>query len=461
MKGAGHKEALAAITSDIDNVRAAWRWAVNQNHQTLIGPALEPLCLFYEVPGWFLEGEDIFGRTVAKLKLHSTMKQTPKEGASVPEPSIFLGRVLTYLGWFQIRLGRLGKAETTFQDSLALLRPAGRVTQRETAFCLFLFGFCRTLQGKLSQANSLLEESVTHFDETGDLWGQGLSRQTYAQAIFALGQYAEAERFAKESITSFNQIGERRVVLYNLSTLGRIAHARGKYGEAESFHQECLTHRSELGDRPGLAYTLNDLGDVAQQQGRLVRAEQYYRQSMAIAEEIGLRSATTSALWGLGNLAEGVGDYAAAQRYYEQSMSVQESRRYAGGPGWASLGLGELSEAGRYFQGLLLTTMAAQQKPLALDAVAGLTHLLARAGQGKRALELAALILNHPASTQETKDRVAWLEAELAPVLSPAVVEAAQTRGKSLDLQETVAALLEDLAGPSVGQTSKGAMKKE
>jgi predicted ATPase len=448
LKGAGHKEALTAISSDIDNVRAAWRWAVKQNHRTLIGPALEPLCLFYEVPGWFLEGEDAMGRAVAMLKRQGATEQALGEDASAPEFFILLGRALTYLGWFQIRLGRLGQAEDTFQDSLALLRPPGGAAQRDTAFCLFLFGFCRTGQGMPSQASILFQESVELFEASGDLWGQGTTLNTFAQLFHNLGQYDEAERMARESIARLNQIGERRMVLYNLSNLGRIAQARGNYGEAEAFHQECLARRSELGDRPGLAYTQKDLGEVTRQQGRLIQAEQHYRQSLAIAEEIGLRQATAQALWGLGNLAEGVGDYAAARYYYEQSQATQKSNPTSAGPGWVSLGLDELSGAKRYFQELLRTTIATQQMPLALDALAGLIHLQARAEQRKQALELSALVLHHPASAQETKDRVARLQTELAAVLPPAVVKTAQTRGKSLDLGETAAALLEELAAP-------------
>ena len=70
---------------------------------------------------------------------------------------------------------------------------------------------------------------------------------------------------------------------------------------------------------------------------------------------------------------------------------------------------------------------------------------MAQAGEPERALELLALILGHPASHQEFKDRAAWLQAELMTELPPDVVAAVHERGRARDLQTTAVGLLAEL----------------
>jgi hypothetical protein len=67
--------------------------------------------------------------------------------------------------------------------------------------------------------------------------------------------------------------------------------------------------------------------------------------------------------------------------------------------------------------------------------------LQAQAGQLEQALTLIGLIQHHPSSYQESKDRVAVLEAELRAVLPPALVATALARGQVRELWATMAEL--------------------
>jgi hypothetical protein len=72
--------------------------------------------------------------------------------------------------------------------------------------------------------------------------------------------------------------------------------------------------------------------------------------------------------------------------------------------------------------------------PLALDIFVGVVHLLADAGEMKRAVELLVLAEQHEASTFETKERARHLLAELAAQLPPGEFEAAQALGQQKEL---------------------------
>jgi hypothetical protein len=61
----------------------------------------------------------------------------------------------------------------------------------------------------------------------------------------------------------------------------------------------------------------------------------------------------------------------------------------------------------------------------------------------ERAVELLTLVQHHPASAYETKEKVRYLLAEWTDNLPPDKMTSAQARGRTLDLWETVAELLE------------------
>ena len=79
---------------------------------------------------------------------------------------------------------------------------------------------------------------------------------------------------------------------------------------------------------------------------------------------------------------------------------------------------------------------------MATDALTGLARLLTASDPGEaaaeQAVELLAFVLDHPASSQEAKDRATPLLAELEDRLSPAIAAAAKERGQARDLQSIV-----------------------
>jgi hypothetical protein len=70
---------------------------------------------------------------------------------------------------------------------------------------------------------------------------------------------------------------------------------------------------------------------------------------------------------------------------------------------------------------------------LALDALTGLAHVLAWAGEAERALEFSKCVLNHTASTQDAKDRAERLRAKLESQLSQQQIEAVWTQAKTFE----------------------------
>ena len=80
----------------------------------------------------------------------------------------------------------------------------------------------------------------------------------------------------------------------------------------------------------------------------------------------------------------------------------------------------------------------------------GPVKLLAQEGWQERAVALASLALHHPEGAEETREKAGLLLDELRAEMDPDAFEAAQERGRALDLEETTRALLIELEEESV-----------
>jgi len=113
--------------------------------------------------------------------------------------------------------------------------------------------------------------------------------------------------------------------------------------------------------------------------------------------------------------------------------------------GDVALAMANCQEAKELYQQALKTAIDRQFLELSLDVLTGWATLLAREGDREGALELVALTLNHPGSSETTKDKARRLVGELQAELPPAVFAAAQERGQARDLDAAVAELLTEL----------------
>src|SRR5512141_649079 len=91
--------------------------------------------------------------------------------------------------------------------------------------------------------------------------------------------------------------------------------------------------------------------------------------------------------------------------------------------GYNTLARGDDIDAQNSFIAVLRLVREGGFLPFALDALAGLASLQAKQGDVDHALELLLIVLNHPASLQETKNRAEILRMELEARLTPQQIE--------------------------------------
>jgi len=95
-------------------------------------------------------------------------------------------------------------------------------------------------------------------------------------------------------------------------------------------------------------------------------------------------------------------------------------------------------------QGEVLAELTAETKStfVALEALVGIARLSASQGKIEQALELSLIVLNHPASLQETKEHAERLYAKLTERFDPQTVEIAHDACASQRFDKIVEAML-------------------
>jgi len=309
------KQAIEVITEDIDNVRAAWDQAIIQRNVVTLGKAADSLTLFYDIRGWFLEGEAACRHVVDMLL-------TIEQGVAYDASNILMAQMLLGKGWFSVGIGLLEPGQKLLKQSVSLLRQAGPGAQPQMAHALFRLAQSYIFQGHYSEAKQHAQESLAIYTKGGDPWGIGNARWILCIAATYQGAYAEANQLLDENARTLRQLGDYKGLANTLLSLGIVARTRGEYAQAERFLEESLQISRYIGHRLGDGYELRELGFLAIALGNYPQAKERMQESLVIFKDLGWRTASVFPLDGLGLIARLLGDYRQAEKLHQESLVI-------------------------------------------------------------------------------------------------------------------------------------------
>jgi predicted ATPase len=480
LRGGERRDAVNAIGIEIDNVRAAWNWAIVMKHVDPIQRALESLWLYYDIRSWFKEGFEAFHRAIGALRASDRI--TRVIGATIAS-------LLARQAWFGWRLGRYQEATDQAQESLLIARKLK--LHAEAAFCLHVLATIAYAQGSYSEAKEQYQESLAIWREIGNKWGTAITLFSMGQVAHALGEYGEAEQPYKEGLEIFRDIGYQYGATFAFDSLGHVARTLGDYVDAKDLCLESLAIRRELDDpwgvaacldslgavlcglgeyeeaketclesleikknledQRGIATSLNNLGHVSFQLGDFGKARGYSEEALAIRRELGDRRGMATSLNTLGDIAIMIKAYPAARHYCMESLAIRNELGDRRGIASALNTLGliaweleDYKEAGRYFREALGEAIVIGALPLCLEILVGLSRSLVKDERFEQASELLALITIHPASSIDTKEKASALLNEVIKARPSEAIGQAYDRGTAKSLDELIKEILED-----------------
>jgi predicted ATPase/transcriptional regulator with XRE-family HTH domain len=397
LKGSAQREALRELTDEIDNVRAAWDWALRQGQLASLEKGLRCLGWLYEMRGWFAEG-------------YQQLELVVEACRAMPEDEDrqrVLGRALAQQGLILFRQGQFERAQSLCQESLDILRPFGDPALLLDA--LVFSGVIMFLTGAAAGAHARLVECLDCARAAGEPWFA-------AYALFNMGyitmQWGRQEHGYEQMLTALAQwraLGDPRSTALGLNYISPIAIRLGRYDEAQAYLQDSLALCTEVGDRWGVGTAYRHLGLLALARGEPVQARALIRTSL---------------------------DTFAG---FITGWDVVRSLVYLGD---ALAAAGDWAEARRTFRDALREAVEARATPLALDAIMGLAALHARDGETECALGAATVVLNHVASTQEARERARELCTRLEPHLTGQQIETVTARATTSPFEAAVENML-------------------
>lgn len=280
LRGGNQKSALEDIGTEIENIRSAYRWIVDQKNFSDISKILEGLYRFYEIRGWLQEGSEAFASLASSLRDERT--NTDNLGVELLH---LYGKVLTRQGAFLYRLGKPDEADDVLNKSIQILDQMN--DQKEIAFAFTYLGAVEYLCQNYHQATFHLNKALQIFREYGDRLGTAISLHHLGLIAKDVNNFSKAKDLFQESLELNREFGDRFGIAISLNNMGIVARELGYLEEASSLHHESLQIREELNDRWGIANSLDGLGLVAFRMRNYKEARNLFERSIEIYNEIG------------------------------------------------------------------------------------------------------------------------------------------------------------------------------
>lgn len=365
LKGARQKQAVQAIVIEIDNIRAAWRWAYEQHNAGLLLQMFFTLDWFYEVHGWNAEAEALFAQGNAALAAVAFQEDAPNELQTCYW--LLVGRE----GWHALRrdpaysANRMQAATTALRD----VNVYGGLMH-----VIKGLAYLRIFAGDYVGAQALLDEALMLAEHAGDLWARSVALVVRAVLETLRSEPATARHYLHEALGTARQVGDPRHVALTLNYYGVTALNLGQLDEAERVCREAMALATEQLDRFQMSLALQTLGRVALLRGDYTESEWLLNESLAVARDIRDRWLEAQALGRLGTLANARGNRLRARQFHRGA----------------------------------LTAAAAAPAPIALDELAALAEF-ELAEQPGAALAAFAYVQSHPLTRPAVRERVSQL----------------------------------------------------
>ncbi len=276
--------ALSKMLPDIQNIRRAWGWAINEADYAALERAVEGLTILFDLPGLYVEALRLLGEAVQRLN-----GITDEEAVQV-----VICQLTLKAAFFRLRQGNAQEAYILAQKGLALAVEHGHDLYTAEA---------NALLGDISKRLPLEEET---------------------------------EQYYRRAMATFRELGQVRLLASLNNSMGWLL-LHNLPEEALACFQEALKGHSRIGNKLGIASSSSAMAIVQFDKGETVGAVDRLKDSLRHFEEGGYLSGASATAHNLGKILYTLGQYGESLSFYHQSMVIKR-RLGRLGPAFLTLG---------------------------------------------------------------------------------------------------------------------------
>ncbi len=486
--GARQHEVLAVLEREAANVMAAWYWAVKQHDAARLLQACVTIARWSDVFGRYDDGVAAFGAAIEWLQ-------------NVTQPTSAQRYLLAMaLHWHALIGRRLHKPNDILRQSFLRAKEIFEdfPSEKYNPHCQKAYTLMQLVYvSPPHQARQLQEQSLALFRETGDrlgeilaLWAIGTvalqandfaaAEQEFAQCmalcqssdvgestivhsadaliwtLFAQNKFAEAERLTRDLQANYQRPGQPILTAQHGFAAASLLVHQGHFSEASALAEESLSILEQRKLRhliiPRLLLQAQCKLHLGQYEDAQMGAEAVLRLEKSPENNIG----RSQALNILSQLALVQGDLALARQLVDHKMTFPfyytryryEAINLAVGA-YALLALQQVSPARQHIEKALRIAVEAYDYYVLIQILPSLALLFAINGDFEAAVELYSLATQQPFVGKSVWfDEVVGsrIRAAASSNLPASRIKSAQTRGRHLDLWQTSASALDELA---------------
>ncbi len=396
-----------AIQDDLENIRAAWQWALSQTQIEQLASAYEGFYQFYQLRGLTAEAEVLFVQSVAHLR----ERITNDANATIAMQKL-LGNLLLKLALCYNNLSRSADATAISEEVLTwavkLDDPDLTIgAYRQLAAVAWVQGdYARQYQLltqalHLAQQNHQVAEQIACYSALGL---HGSATQTYAAALDAL----------QKGLVLADQHNYRNLRLTVLTNLGIIYRDMGDFSQSMACFRENLHLSRQIGKLREIILVIGNLGALALLLGDYAMALAYLDEAQQMIRELGEQRIEAELLALHAILYEQMGNENEALRYCQETLALANRQQYYHPAREAWITQGHLALR----QGHFSVALAAYQQANELSQSAGVAEELL---QGHASIGEVLLAQGQPmAALSEIEESLRnFDEARLNPFQSP------------------------------------------
>jgi predicted ATPase/DNA-binding SARP family transcriptional activator len=274
LRGNKQKIVIDEIVADFENVRAAWRYYLNQGDAPMLWKFITSMWHIYWIRWRNLAGMELFAEAVIALN------------DAVDEECLALrGLAMAFQSYF---MGWVGIPETGFdlaQESVEIL---GQFSHIEAlVFAYDSLALNAYFLGRMTEERKAIDKMLELSKGLRDKWLQAFTLFAVGMITLIEGDYTEARRLAETNLKIYEELGDVSGSSTPLIILGHAALALGEYDDAREYYQRCLAKAEGVNFYYSIQTASKYLGKLLISTGNLEEAEFYLCRSLRITREIG------------------------------------------------------------------------------------------------------------------------------------------------------------------------------